>query len=240
MFGSYLAGHPAIAGDHCRRVAHLGHHYIVCSFDPAAEELRLYHADASGKPYGSFQAMLDDIEPGGTNILFAMNAGMYHADLSAVGLYVEGGVEQQQISTGRGWGNFHLLPNGVFYLAMGKAGVVETRAYLDAGIKPRFATQSGPMLVIDGKIHPRFLPHSDSLNVRNGVGVDANGIVHAVISEDPIRFYDFALLFRDVLGCDNALFLDGSISSLYAPEINRHDRLFPVGPIFAVVAPVAK
>jgi len=109
-------------------------------------------------------------------------------------------------------------------------------AYRDAGIKPRFATQSGPMLVIDGALHPRFLPDSDSLKTRNGVGVTKSGEVVFVVSKRPVRFHDFATLFLDGLDCPNALFLDGTISSLYAPEINRQDRLFPLGPIIAVVA----
>lgn len=92
------------------------------------------------------------------------------------------------------------------------------------------------MLVIDGALHPRFLPDSDSLKTRNGVGVTTNGEVVFAVSKRPVRFHDFATLFRDALDCPNALFLDGTISSLYAPDINRHDRLFPLGPIIAVVA----
>jgi len=225
----------AMAADFCRDVEHLGDTYLVCTFDPAMQELRLYHSNYAGKPYGAFRPMLDDVAVDRTRVLFAMNAGMYHADLAPVGLYVENGIERQKAVTGGGYGNFHLLPNGIFYMDRGKAGVMETKAYLAAGLKPWYATQSGPMLVIDGKIHPAFLPKSDSLNIRNGVGVDRDGKVHAVVSKGPVRFHDFATLFRDIMACDNALFLDGTISSLYIPEAGREDRLFPMGPIFAVV-----
>ncbi|MCY1383935.1 Phosphodiester glycosidase [compost metagenome] len=91
------------------------------------------------------------------------------------------------------------------------------------------------MLVIDGALHPRLLPDSASLKTRNGVGVTAAGEVVFAVSKRPVRFHDFATLFRDELDCPNALFLDGTISSLYAPDINRHDRLFPMGPMIAVV-----
>ena len=230
-----FSGHVAMAGETCRSVMHLGQPYTVCSFDPARSEIRLYHSNYAGRPYGSFRAMLDDVAVDRTTVHFAMNAGMYHDDLSPVGLYVENGIERQKVSTKAGWGNFHLLPNGIFYADGQKAGVMETTAYLATGMKPWYATQSGPMLVIDGKIHPRFIPDSDSLHIRNGIGVDGKGIVHTVVSERAVRFYDLALLFRDELGCATALFFDGTISSLYVPEMKRHDGLFPVGPIFAVV-----
>ncbi|MEY9163203.1 uncharacterized protein YigE (DUF2233 family) [Sinorhizobium fredii] len=198
-------------------------------------DIRLYNKDQAGAPFRSFKALSLEMRQRGEYIVFAMNGGMYHEDLSPVGLHVEEGVEQAQLNTNPGWGNFHLLPNGVFYVDDGKAGVMAAEAYRDAGIKARFATQSGPMLVIDGALHPRFLPDSDSLKTRNGVGVTKSGEVVFAVSKRPVRFHDFATLFRDPLGCPNALFLDGTISSLYAPEINRHDRLFPLGPIIAVV-----
>ena len=134
-----------------------------------------------------------------------------------------------------GDGNFFMKPNGVFWLADGKAGVMETEAFARAGLSPREATQSGPMLVVDGRIHPRFLPDATSLQIRNGVGILPDGRVAFAISRDHVRFHDFATLFRDRLHCRNALFLDGSISSLYAPEIRRHDRRAVMGTIIAVV-----
>lgn len=163
-----------------------------------------------------------------------MNGGMYQDDLSPVGLYVEAGKQLKAINTNKGWGNFHLLPNGVFYIQPGRAGIMESKAFLASGIKPFYATQSGPMLVIDGKLHPSFLADSTSFKTRNGVGVSADGKVVFAVSDGFVRFHDFATLFRDELGCANALFLDGSISSLDIPEWQRRDGLFPLGPIIAV------
>ena len=111
---------------------------------------------------------------------------------------------------------------------------METEAYAASGIQPRLATQSGPMLVIDGKIHPAFLPQSDSLKLRNGVGVDDKGRVVFVVTKGPVRFYEFAVFYRDVLNCRNALFLDGSISSMMVPAWGRRDESEPLGPIIAV------
>ena len=99
----------------------------------------------------------------------------------------------------------------------------------------RFATQSGPLLVVDGKIHPKIKPSGTSAKIRNGVGACDGGAVMFAIADEPVTFDAFARLFRDGLGCNNALFLDGSVSSLYAPELDRDDELGPIGPIVAVV-----
>ena len=230
-----LAAAAASAGEPCRYLNYLGTPYTVCTFDPAASDIRIYNAGDDGRPFGSFGALQAELALKGQDLLFATNGGMYHADKRPVGLLIENGIVKMPASTGGGWGNFHLLPNGVFYLARGRAGVMETRAFQASGIRPRFATQSGPMLVIDSRLHPKFLPQSDSFKIRNGVGVDAQGRVHLAISEAPVRFYDFATLYRDILGCGNALYLDGTISSLYWPAGGRRNSRFPLGPIIAVV-----
>ena len=234
MLAVLVCAHAALADEACRKVKHLADNYTVCTFDPAVDGIRLYENDRSGKPYGSFRALENDLRQDRIYVRFAMNGGMYRDDQSPLGLYVENGKEQRALNTRSGWGNFHLLPNGVFYIQSGRVGVMETRAFAAAGIKPLYATQSGPMLVIDGKLHPVFLPDSTSFKTRNGVGVTDDGKAVFAVSDGPVRFHDFATLFRDELGCRNALFLDGSISSLDIPEWQRRDWLFPLGPIIAV------
>ena len=224
----------ASAGEACRKVQHLGDGYTVCTFDALSDDIQIFQSDRSGKPYGSFRALENDLRQDRIYVRFAMNGGMYLDDQSPVGLFVENGREVKAINTNKGWGNFHLLPNGVFYLGSGKAGIMESKAFATSGIKPFYATQSGPMLVIGGKLHPSFLADSPSLKTRNGVGVTADGKVIFAISDGAVRFHDFATLFRDELKCPNALFLDGSISSLDIPEWQRRDSLFPLGPIIAV------
>lgn len=212
--------------------------YTACQFDPEAVDIRLHLADPEGDIYGGFDSLRRQLWTERRVLLFAMNAGMYHDDRSPVGLFVEYGHVVKPAVTGGGFGNFHLLPNGAFLMKDGRAAVMETLAYEKQGETPDFATQSGPMLVIDGRLHPRFLSNSDSLKIRNGIGVDAEGQVHMVISTVPVRFYDFATLFRDRLGCRNALYLDGSISSVFIADQNRDDRLFPMGPIVSVSMPI--
>jgi uncharacterized protein YigE (DUF2233 family) len=212
--------------------------YTVCRFDPDKVGIRLHLADPKGQIYGAFDPLRRQLWAERRVLLFAMNAGMYHDDRSPVGLFVEYGHVLKPAVTGGGWGNFHLLPNGVFLMKDGRAEVMETLAFRKRGSTPDFATQSGPMLVIAGKLHPRFLADSDSLKIRNGVGVDDAGRVFMVISKVPVRFYDFATLFRDRLGCRNALYLDGSISSAFIADQNRNDRVFPMGPIVSVSMPI--
>jgi uncharacterized protein YigE (DUF2233 family) len=213
--------------------------YTVCRFDPAAVDLRVFWADASGKPYGSFKALEADLARRGLRLDLAVNGGMYHPGLAAVGLLVESGRQRVAINNAWGFGNFFLHPNGVFWLKDGRAGVTETTRYRDEGIDADQATQSGPMLVIDGKIHPRFDPAYQSPKIRNGVGIDPDGRVVLALTEDPVNFHGFARFYRDHIGARNALFLDGSISSLHWPAEGRSDAGFPLGPIIGVVGKAA-
>ncbi|MCG6883843.1 MAG: phosphodiester glycosidase family protein [Silicimonas sp.] len=217
----------------CRDASFEGTSFTVCEADPASEDVRLFLENPDGTPLGTFDNVVDAVEP--KTLVWAMNAGMYHPDRSPVGLYVEDGRTFAKIVTREGPGNFGLLPNGVLCLGDGKAVIVESRAFAKRNPQCRYATQSGPMLVIEGALHPRFIPGSDSLNIRNGVGVAPDGRLFAAISNERVNFHMFARFFRDVLGTPNALFLDGKVSRLYAPELRRHDLGFPVGPLIGIV-----
>lgn len=210
--------------------------YVVCQFDPEAADLRLFLQRDETQVYGSFDHLSAALESKGERLRFAMNAGMYHRDRSPVGLYIEDGHRHKRANTNEGPGNFHLLPNGIFYInENGRAGVLETGAFLSKSLQPKYATQSGPMLLIDGAIHPRFLPSSTSRKIRNGVGIAPGGAVVFVKSETPVTFYKFAQFFADEIGAKNALYLDGTISRLYDTGLGRNDDGFPMGPIVGVV-----
>jgi len=216
--------------------------FTVCRLDPSHVELRLFlNHPETGKPLGSFDNVEKLVAGEGGELLFAMNAGMYHQDRRPVGHYLQNGEERSPVIASDGPGNFGLLPNGVFCIGDGWARVYETRAYLARGPSCRHATQSGPMLVIDGALHPRFLENSDSRYIRNGVGSSADGrTVWFAISEAPVNFHLFGRLFRDVLKTPQALYFDGNISRLYAPGLGRHDGGFPMGPIVGAVVPKGK
>lgn len=238
-FAASLAGPSvpvatAAEGVLCEHLDHDGARYAVCTVDLSAD-LRLFLADGEGVPYGSFRTLADDLAARGERLLFAANAGMYDDDQFPVGLYVEGGRRLKAANTRDGYGNFHMKPNGIFFWSGATGGVMETSRFLREKPEAAFATQSGPMLVIGGRLHPRFLADSTSRKIRNGVGMrDARTAVFA-LSEQPVTFHAFATLFRDRLGCADALFLDGTISSFYAPDIGLRGSGYPLGPIVALV-----
>jgi uncharacterized protein YigE (DUF2233 family) len=209
--------------------------FTVCAFNPRRDDIRLFWTGPDGRPYGSLAALAQALEAKGETLMFAMNAGMFKEDQAPVGLYVENRLKLHEADTRSGATNFHMKPNGVFWVGDGAAGVTETSRYLAGPPPARYATQSGPMLVVDGKIHPKILPNGTSQKIRNGVGACGGGAVVFAIAEEPVTFDAFARLFRDGLQCQNALFLDGSVSSLYAPELNRDDELGPIGPIVGVI-----
>ncbi|GJL92555.1 MAG: lipoprotein signal peptide [Hyphococcus sp.] len=221
----------------CESLSHENSKYIVCRVDPAVHDIRLFLNNGQGEPFGHFNWVNDALSKQGERLVFAMNAGMYHEDRAPVGFYRENGEDIAPVNANDGPGNFHMKPNGVFYvLENGAAGVDETGVFvMTKRMPPRYTTQSGPMLVIGGAIHPKFLPESDSFKRRNGVGVTEAGEVIFALADTPVRFYDFAVFFRDVLKTPNALYLDGTISRLYAPELERNDPGAAMGPIVGVV-----
>ena len=225
---------PAVAVT-CENLRYRGDSYTVCTVDVAQSDLRLFHKDPGGAILGQFGAIggLPDVG----RVIFAMNAGMYHENREPVGHYKEAGITYRDPVANAGPGNFGMLPNGVFCLNAGAAQIFETRRYLRDQPSCRDATQSGPMLVIDGALHPRFLPDSTSRFVRNGVGVSADGAVAVfAISNNAVSFHAFASLFRDYLRVPNALYFDGKVSRMFMPEIGRNDFGFRLGPMVAVVA----
>lgn len=227
---------PAVA-DTCNTREFEGNRYSVCEVGAAEQaDLRLWLDGADGKVLGEFSAVRGMLKPEET-LAFAMNAGMYHADYSPVGLYRADGVEKGQLITAGGGGNFGMRPNGVFCVgAKAPFQVIETMRFQRADPQCRLATQSGPLLVLNGEMHPRFLKASDSRYVRNGVGVSADmQTAWFVISDRAVTFWDFARFFRDGLKAPNALYFDGSISRLYAPDIRRNDWGRRMGPIIGLV-----
>ncbi|THH35187.1 hypothetical protein E4Z66_15290 [Aliishimia ponticola] len=226
----------AVAAPGCSDLEFDGSSFTVCRINPQDTPLRLFLYRDNGLPFGTFFNVDEMLAQQGEKLSFAMNAGMYHRDRSPVGLYLDGDTVEQRLITSPGPGNFGLLPNGVLCLGDGRADVIESLRFEREAPTCRFATQSGPMLVIDGDLHPRFLPDSTSRYVRNGVGTSADGreAIFA-ISNTPVTFHQFGRLFRDALGVPNALYFDGNISRLHAPELNRSDAGFPMGPIIGAV-----
>jgi uncharacterized protein YigE (DUF2233 family) len=227
---------PQSARASCTDMSQDGASYTVCEFDAGKASIRLFLRDAKGEAFGDFSRLADDLSAKGERLVFAMNAGMYAEDFSPVGLYIEAGKMSQAANTANGAGNFHMKPNGVFWVDGARAGVTETGRFLKSHAHPAYATQSGPMLLIGGRINPHIHESGTSEKFRNGVGVADGHLVRFAISNQPVTFHQFARLFRDGLKCPDALFLDGgSASALYASSISRRDRFHPMGPLVGVV-----
>lgn len=211
---------------------------IATSIDPdavtAADKMAGDASDTPGSTNSQspllhkFANLLEAL-PKDSRLKFAANAGMYNNEFAPIGYTVIQGKEIRALNLKEGGGNFHLLPNGVLWWNQaGEVFITESHALqqmLDAGTaKPWYATQSGPMLVIKGDIHPKFDPNSSSKKFRNGVGVCTDGEIKFINSDEPVSFYQLASLFKEQLKCPNALFLDGGIASaLYAPDVEQYD-----------------
>jgi uncharacterized protein YigE (DUF2233 family) len=221
----------------CRNEIYEGNKYSVCEVDLNRDKLGLFLYAADGSPYGYFSTLDKALKEQGKRLGFAMNAGMYHDNRAPVGYYLENGEQVQRVISSAGPGNFGLVPNGVLCLRAGRADVFETKRFIRQAPKCTSATQSGPMLVIDGKLHPKFLKDGTSRYVRNGVGTSADGKkAYFAISNGVVNFFDFGVFFRDRLKLPNALYFDGNISRMRAPELGRNDIGFsPLGPIIGVI-----
>lgn len=217
----------------CRSIIFENTPLTHCLAVPARHRISMVLGPDGGEPYRSLTALASARQGG--RVAFAMNAGMFDEEGKPIGYYVEGSERLQTLNTNDGEGNFHLKPNGVFYGTGDSWAIKTTEDFLaDVADRPEFGTQSGPMLVIDGKIHPEVTGDGPSKLIRNAVGVDDKGRAHFVISNAPLSFGKLARFMRDELKTPNALYLDGNVSALWNPSTERLDAGAPIGPIVVV------
>ncbi|MFB2552785.1 phosphodiester glycosidase family protein [Ensifer soli] len=219
------------AAEPCAREAFEGGRHVVCTLGAHdLARLGLYWRDADGKPFRGFSRLDRAVREKGGSLVFAVNAGMYLSDYTPMGLYVAEGSEERPVNTEaaapgiRPVPNFFKEPNGVFFVGAAGAGVATTRDFVARRPQVRLATQSGPMLVMKGRLNPIFIVGSKDRTRRSGVGVCEGGAVKIAVSEGDVNFHDFARLFRDRLGCPDALFLDGGNGvGLFSPALRVND-----------------
>ncbi|SDJ56760.1 phosphodiester glycosidase family protein [Chryseobacterium jejuense] len=193
--------------------------FVIYQVNPKKQTVKLYWKNSKDDILKSINNLKKEAESSNEKLVFAMNGGMFEPDNSPKGLYIENFKTLKSIDTLQGSGNFYLQPNGIFYITQShQPGIIETKKF-----KPnktiQYATQSGPMLLTEGKINPIFQKDSKNLNIRNGVGILENGEIIFVMSKKEINFYSLAQLFKE-MGCKNALYLDGYVSRTYLPEKN--------------------
>lgn len=185
--------------------------------DLQKQDLQLYWKDDSGNILGSIGRLRQYLDSRQRTLVFAMNGGMYKTDQAPLGLFIQQQRQVTKLNTSSGYGNFYLKPNGVFYVTTDKKAVVCRTQDFKYDKKINFATQSGPMLVVNGAIHSAFKKGSSNVNIRNGVGILPGNKLLFAMTKEPMNFYDFADFFKQQ-GCLNALYLDGFVSRTYLPE----------------------
>jgi uncharacterized protein YigE (DUF2233 family) len=231
LIAALIVAANASADAPCEKETFEGSRITVCAVDTKLHDIALAWADSSGVPYRAFHVYAEKNDT--KTVRFAMNAGMFHFDGTPVGLLKIEGREIGRLSTKDGPGNFHMKPNGVFFTVAGNVGIETTDTFAKR-TNAQSATQSGPMLLINGALHPSFQNDGPSRLIRNGVGIRGPQKAFFAISEDPVSFGKFARFFRDRLDCTDALYFDGTVSSLWIPSQSREDKSVPFGAMVVV------
>ena len=234
--GSGTASAPALKiHPGCQKTVFEETPLTLCVADPVLHTIRTSLAPPDGKPWRNLATFAANRAADAQPVVFAFNAGMFDDDGNPIGYYVEDGEKKHALSRMNGPGNFHMQPNGVFYGSANQWHVKATEDFFaHVTQRPEFGTQSGPMLVIDGELHPKIDPDGQSERIRNAVGVDDKGRALFVISDQSLSFGKLARFYRDELQVKNALFPDGTVSSLWDPASGRLDNGFPIGPLIVV------
>lgn len=210
--------------------------FVIYQVNPKNQNLKFYWKNDKNEVLKSIDHLKNEVESKSEKLVFAMNGGMFEPDQSPKGLYIEDFKTLKSIDTLQGSGNFYLQPNGIFYLTENnQPGISETKRY-NQNKRIKYATQSGPMLLMDGKINPIFQKDSKNMNIRNGVGILKNGEIIFAMSKKEVNFYSLAELFKE-MGCKNALYLDGYVSRTYLPEKNWIQKDGNFGVIIGVTEP---
>jgi uncharacterized protein YigE (DUF2233 family) len=207
--------------------------YVVA---PRQQPLQLFCQDDQGRRFGSIGRLNGWLAQRHQTLLFAMNGGMYSPGGVPKGLFIQRQKLVTPLDTASGAGNFYLKPNGAFFLTTDQqAGICATGEFR-GGPGVAYATQSGPLLLHQGRLNAAFKPGSANLAVRNGVGILPGGQAVFAISREPVNFYDFATYFQR-LGCREALYLDGFVSRMYLPAQGWRQTDGDFGVIVGVTAP---
>jgi len=226
------AGQPQI-----REVSVGGRRYAAVDILLSQSKLDLYWKKTDGSRIGTFGNLNDVVSASGKRLLFAANAGIFDPNFTPLGLFVEDRQTLAPLNLNSGSGNFFLKPNGIFLIDADGAAIIESSVYSKRTTLPRLATQSGPLLVINGQINPQLSADSDSRKIRSGVGVNSADHIVFALSRDRVTFFEFASLFRDELHCQNALYLDGEISGFYPDPAGTSDHHGKFAGMFAVTEP---
>ena len=209
--------------------------FIDFKVDPKVHNIGLYLKDANGKVFSQFQTLRKNLEEKNKKLVFAMNAGMFMENLMPLGLYIENGKQIKKLNLRKtAYGNFYIQPNGVFSLTNKGAQISTSQQFKQNDVL--FATQSGPMLIINNKLNPTLNKSGRSKLIRNGVCLNKSMQLVFSISTQPVTFHEMAEYFKSELECENALYLDGAISQIYWPQKGKFGLPSKIGPIIGITS----
>lgn len=209
--------------------------FIDFTADPNKHNIELRLLDKSGKPIGSFERLKKELDYESKDLLFAMNAGIYMQNQMPLGLYIENGKTYRKLNTRKNlYGNFYLTPNGVFLITEGKPHIIKTESFqaFSKEHKIQYATQSGPLLLINDKYNQSLNKYDKNKLIRNAICVTAKNEVNLSISKMPVNFTELSEHLR-ALKCNSALYLDGTISGIYRKGMPLRNNP-PYGVLIAV------
>lgn len=192
------------------------------TFDAAS--IRMYWKDSKGIPYMTFERLLKTNK----NIEFITGVGKFSGEFSSTGLFIENGQLVHPIKTVQNSKvNLEIQPYGVFQINAAGASIAPLqakRAYKNA----IWAIQSGPMLLMDGRINAALPNRTKTL--RNGVGIKKNGKVYFACMEASMR--EFAEHFQKE-DCLNALILESEHPDVWYRG-NSRKKFNRFGPMIVV------
>ncbi len=172
-------------------------------------KIEIHSLDKNGHRYGSFKKLFKALKERGQQPSALINAGMVEPDGSAVGLLIVAGSWLHEVNLMQGKGNFFMGKKGVFGITKeGKAEIFEPSAKSNFE-NFAYATQSGPLLIQEGRI----VAEDDWRNPksRSAVGISVDGSVTFVqdsskglrqLAEDGIKAGFKDMLFLDGGGYD--------------------------------------
>ena len=234
LFCGLLAAGPGLC-DSAELIDYRFHNIAIstCKVDLQRDALRMFWKDDNKLVLGKFFRLRAWLRTQRDDVVCATNAGIYDEDQRPLGLYIEKGVTLRRLNVRKNaYGNFYLQPNGVFLIRDRQADIVDTdrfaveRETLMPGVL--FATQSGPILIQNGKINATFSAESENRLIRNAVCTTSPHEIVLAVSHGPINFYEFSQFLRDKIGCINALYLDGNISRMYPGDATNLSADFGV------------
>ncbi len=202
-----------------------GSTFCAYILNPQVETVNFHYKNEKNENFSSIENLKTSIEKAKLDIQMITNGGMYSPANEPQGLYIENKKTYKTIDTlnDKDGTNFYLFPNGVFYMdTLNNFGISSTENFIkkisDYSLIKN-ATQSGPMLINNGEIHKSFSKASQNEKIRSGVGITSSNQLVFLITLDDCNFYDFAICFKEIFDCNNALFLDGAISKMFIKDI---------------------